>query len=73
MERIKPLPDHLALQQLKEGEAVTFAGAEYTVVNHTTLASGEPALILARANQQFVIGAAQFFAGTKPKIETSKR
>ena len=73
MERIKPLPDHLALQQLKEGEAVTYEGAEYTVVNHTTLASGEPALILTNANQQFVIGAAQFFAVAKPKIETSKR
>ena len=72
MEKIKPLPDHWALQQLKDGEAVKFDGAEYTVVNHTTLASGEPALILARANQQFVIGAAQFFAGTKPKIQASK-
>ena len=72
MERIKPLPDHLALRQLKEGEAVKFDGAEYTVVDHTTLASGEPALILARANQQFVIGAAQFFAGTNPKNEAGK-
>jgi hypothetical protein len=67
MEKIKPLPDYLALQQLKDGAAVKFDGAEYTVVNHTTLASGEPALILTRADQQFVIGAAQFFAGANSK------
>ncbi|MBI2091065.1 MAG: hypothetical protein HYT78_20385 [Deltaproteobacteria bacterium] len=51
MERINPVSDHLELV--------------YNVLHRTTLASGEPALVLQREGEQFVIGAAKFLAAIK--------
>lgn len=62
MERINPLPDQLQVLSIKQGETVSFRGKLYTVVRRTTLASGEPALVLARDGEQFVIGAGRFFS-----------
>lgn len=67
MERIEPLPDHLVLRRYVVGEQVEFQGKTYTVSRRTTLASGEPALVLQREGEQFVIGASQFLAGLKGK------
>ncbi|MBI2999820.1 MAG: hypothetical protein HYY46_15435 [Deltaproteobacteria bacterium] len=65
MERINPVADHLKLRRFAPGQQVEFHGCIYTVVNRTTLASGEPALELQREGEQFVIGAANFLAGVK--------
>ena len=65
MERIDPLPDHLHLKRFAIGQEVEFRGKPYTVLHRTTLASGEPALVLQGKGEQFVIGAAQFLAGIK--------
>lgn len=67
MERINPLPDHLKLKRFATGEEVEFRGKPYTVLRRTTLASGEPALVLQGKDEQFVIGAVQFIAGVKEK------
>ncbi len=67
MERIDPLPDHLKLKNFALGEEVEFRGKPYTVFRRTTLASGEPALVLQGKDEQFVIGAIQFLAGVKNK------
>lgn len=68
MERINPLSDHLELRRFALGQQVAFKGRIYTVLQRTTLASGEPALVLQREGEQFVIGAAKFLAG----IEASR-
>ena len=65
MERIIPVADHLKLHRFALGQQVEFQGCMYTVVSRTTLASGEPALVLQREGEQFVIGAANFLAGIK--------
>jgi len=65
MEKIEPLPDHLRLRQYPIGRQVDFRGRRYSVLGHTTLASGEPAVVLANDREQFVVGAAQFLAGVK--------
>ena len=67
MEKIDPLPDHLRLQRFAIGQPVEFRGKTYTVLRRTTLASGEPALVLSGGAEQFVIGAIQFLAGMKEK------
>lgn len=67
MERIEPLPDHLLLRRYVVGERVEFHGKTYTVLRRTTLATGEPALVLQREGEQFVIGASQFLGGLKEK------
>ena len=65
MDKIEPLPDHLRLKRFAIGERVEFRGKPYTVTSRTTLASGEPALVLRGEKEQFVVGAAQFLAGAK--------
>ena len=67
MERIEPLPDYLLLRRYALGGQVEFQGKTYTVLRRTTLASGEPALVLQREGGQFVIGASRFLAGLKEK------
>ena len=67
MEKIDPLPDHLHLKRFAIGQQVEFRGKPYTVLSRTTLASGEPALVLQGDGEQFVIGASQFLAGIKTK------
>jgi hypothetical protein len=65
MEKIEPLPDHLSLKRFAIGQQVEFGGKPYSVTRRTTLASGEPALVLQGDGKQFVVGAAQFLAGAK--------
>ncbi|TAJ99529.1 hypothetical protein EPO44_10390 [bacterium] len=67
MERIDPLSDHLQLKRFALGQQVEFRGRLYTVLSRTTLASGEPAVVLQGQGEQFVIGASQFLAGVKEK------
>lgn len=67
MEKIDPLSDHLDLKRFAIGEPVEFRGKRYTVFCRTTLASGEPAVVLQGEGEQFVIGACQFLAGIKGK------
>ncbi len=67
MEKIDPLPDHLQLKRFALGQQVEFRGKPYTVLCRTTLASGEPAVVLQGQGEQFVIGASQFLAGIKEK------
>jgi hypothetical protein len=69
MERIDPLPDHLKLKRFAIGEEVQFRGKPYSVLRRTTLASGEPALVLQGKDEQFVIGAIQFLSGVEEKNE----
>jgi hypothetical protein len=65
MDKIEPLADHLRLNRFAIGQQVEFRGKPYTVLSRTTLASGEPALVLQNQREQFVVGAAQFLAGAK--------
>lgn len=67
MERIDPLPDHLELRRFALGQEVEFHGKRYTVLRRTTLASGEPAVVLQGEGEQFVIGASQFLARVAEK------
>lgn len=67
MERIDPLSDHLQLKRFALGQQVEYQGKRYTVLRRTTLASGEPAVVLQGQGEQFVIGASQFLAGVKEK------
>lgn len=68
MEKIDPLQDHLALQRFAIGQRVEFDGKPYTISRRTTLASGEPAVVLQGEGEQFVIGAAKFLGGIKEKV-----
>ncbi|MBI4525433.1 MAG: hypothetical protein HY695_16655 [Deltaproteobacteria bacterium] len=65
MEKIEPLRDHMQLRGFAIGQQVEFRGKTYTVVRRTTLASGEPALVLQGEGEQFMIPASQFLAGVK--------
>ena len=65
MERIDPLPDHLLLKRFAIGQQVEFRGKPYTVTSRTTLATGEPALVLQGDGEQFFVGASQFLAAVK--------
>ena len=73
MEKIEPLQDHLMLNRFVLGEKIVFQGKLYTVFGRTTLASGEPALVLQGEGEQFVVGAekllkaANLFSGGKGK------
>lgn len=67
MEKIDPLADHLHLRRFRVGQQVVFRGKHYAVVRRTTLASGEPAVVLQGDAEQFEIGAGQFFAGIEEK------
>ncbi|MFQ5539346.1 MAG: hypothetical protein ACE5FB_03015 [Candidatus Binatia bacterium] len=65
MEKIDPLPDHLLLDRFAIGDQVKFRDKNYTVLSRTTLASGEPALILQGEGKQFVLAASQLLQGVK--------
>jgi hypothetical protein len=65
MERIEPQRDHERLKNFAPGQQVTFKGKPYTIVFRTTLASGEPAVVLQGQTGQFEIGASHFLAGIK--------
>jgi hypothetical protein len=65
MEKIDPQYDHVKLEQFCPGQQVIFRGKTYTIQRRTTLASGEPAVVLQGEKEQFVISANQFFAGVK--------
>lgn len=67
MEKIDPLPDHLQLRRFALGQQVEYHGKLYTVLRRTTLASGEPAVVLQGQDGQFVVNAAKFLAGVKEK------
>ncbi len=67
MEKIDPLRDHLQLKRFDIGQQVVFQGKRYTVFGRTTLASGEPAVVLQGDGEQFVIGASRFLAGIEEK------
>ncbi len=67
MEKIDPLRDHLQLRRFNRGQQVEFQGKRYTVFGRTTLASGEPAIVLQGDREQFVIGASRFLAGIEGK------
>jgi hypothetical protein len=63
MEKIDPQNDHERLWQFDVGQQVTFNGKSYVIQSRTTLASGEPAVVLQGEKDQFVIGAGAFLAG----------
>jgi hypothetical protein len=65
MERIDPQQDHEQLKAFRPGCPVTFQGKPYVLQQHTTLASGEAAVVLRGENEQFVTGANEFLAGLK--------
>ncbi len=65
MEKIDPLSDHLQLRRFTLGQRVEFRGKLYTLMRRTTLASGEPAVVLQDGREQFVISAAKFLASVK--------
>ena len=67
MEKIDPLQDHLQLRRFAIGQQVEFRGKLFTVLSRTTLASGEPALVLQDEREQFLVGACQFLAGVAEK------
>lgn len=67
MERIDPQADHLRLRRFVAGQEIEFRGKSYKVLQQTTLASGEAAMVLQGERDQFVIGAEEFFAGVKEK------
>ena len=65
MEKIDPQHDHIKLEQYYPGQQVIFKGKTYTIQRRTTLASGEPAVVLQGDKEQFLVGVNQFFAGLK--------
>ncbi len=62
MEKIDPQPDHVSLERYHPGAQVTFKGKLYSIQRRTTLASGEAAVVLQSASEQFVVSATQFLA-----------
>ena len=67
MEKIVPVSDHLKLRRYAVGQEVDFHGRRYKIIKHTTLASGEAAVVLAGDKDQFIVGAGQFLAGAGAK------
>ncbi len=65
MDKIEPLADHLFVSRHAIGDQVELWGKTYTVSSKTTLASGEPALVLQGEGKQFVIGASHLIKGNK--------
>jgi hypothetical protein len=55
MQRIEPLRDHQELERLRRGDVIVFKGDRHKVFSRTTLASGEPGLILQHGNRQFLV------------------
>lgn len=66
MEKIDPQHDYDRLKPFAPGDAVIFNGKPYKIQRRTTLASGEPALVLQGEKEQFVISASAFLAGIQP-------
>ena len=67
MERIEPVSDYLKLRRYAVGQEVEFRGRRYKILKHTTLASGEAAVVLTGDKDQFIVGAGQFLAGVGGK------
>lgn len=65
MEKIDPQRDHKCLHEYYPGLQVMFSGQSYTIQRRTTLASGEAAVVLQSATEQFEISAKQFLAGVQ--------
>lgn len=65
MEKIEPQSDHERLRRFVPGQQVTFKGKPYTIQRRTTLASGEAAVVLQGAREQFSVSAEQFFRGVQ--------
>lgn len=65
MEKIAPQHDYDRLKPFAPGDAVMFNGKPYTIQRRTTLASGEPAVVLQGEKEQFVIGANAFLSGVE--------
>ena len=65
MDKIEPLPDHLFVSRYAIGDQVELWGKKYSVSSKTTLASGEPALVLQGEGKQFVIGASHLIKDQK--------
>jgi len=65
MEKIDPQKDHEQLHEYCPGLQVIFRGKPYTIQRRTTLASGEAAVVLQSATEQFEINAKQFLAGVQ--------
>jgi len=63
MDKIEPLPDHLFVSRFAIGDKVELWGKTYTVSSRTTLATGEPALVLQGEGKQFVIAASHLIKG----------
>ena len=51
------------------GQPVTFEGKAYLIQSRTTLASGEPAVVLQGEKDQFVISASAFLAGISTNLK----
>ena len=69
MERIDPQKDYERLMRFTLGQPVTFEGKAYLIQSRTTLASGEPAVVLQGEKDQFVISASAFLAGISTNLE----
>ena len=65
MEKIDPQKDHEWLHEYFPGVQVIFKGKPYTIQRRTTLASGEAAVVLQGAAEQFEISAKQFLASVQ--------
>jgi len=65
MDKIEPLKDHQAVARFNEGDQVRLGDKTYTIWSKTTLASGEPALVLQGEGEQFVMRASQFLEEIK--------
>jgi len=68
MERIDPLEDHRKLSRFEIGKEIAFEGKPYKLLRRTTLASGEPAVVLQGQGKQFVVPATRFLKGAGQRI-----
>jgi hypothetical protein len=67
MERIDTASDHVKLSHYAVGQEIEFRGRRYQILQRTTLASGEAAVVLAGDKDQFFVGAAEFLTGVGAK------
>jgi hypothetical protein len=65
MDKIEPLKDYVALARFAPGDKIRFGGQTCTIWSKTTLASGEPAVVLQGEGKQFVVRAAEFLEAVK--------
>ena len=65
MDKIEPLKDHVALTHFIPGDKIRFRGTTCTIWSKTTLASGEPAVVLQGEGRQFVVSASEFLEMVK--------